>query len=404
MCSWIERPPYWCVIALFLALSPKARGGFTVIDLGPLASSQSGGATGINGSGATSGFTVGSSGGYQAVFSSGTSGFQTVDISRLQGATTSVATGINVTGDVSGTFYNATDQTYHAFKTVSGRAVDLGTLSGVFKGADTFGAGISGSGEVVGTARLSGGSQVVFRSTVPGQISTVVLPGNSTVGQASGVNESGMIVGSYLNAQGVSRVFTAVGNQGIEFLAQYPALGFGLNTYGTAINNLGSVAGSGDFGGQSHAFVASTNPITGVKLLIDIGVTGGYGSSHSFGLNDKNQVVGSLDNQGVGSHAFLWDQSIGLLDLNSLLSPSDQKAWTLTNATGINDSGQIVGQGLLNGQLHGYLLNPVSGTFPFLSPGSVPAPPSLWMALGALSMVGFWLRFRPERIADLDAV
>ena len=403
MRSWIQRPAFWCGIGLILALNQPATAGFTVVDLGPIASGQSGGATGVNASGGTSGFTSGTSGGNQAVFSNRGGGFQAVDTSRLPGVTMSVASAINATGELAGTFYDATDNAYHAFKTSAGEAVDLGSLSGAFKGADTFGAGISGSGEVVGTARTGGGSQVVFRSSVPGQISTILLPGKSVVGQAAGVSESGMIVGSYLNAQGVSRVFTAVGNQAIDFLARYPTQGFGLNTTGAAINNQGSVAGSGDFGGQSHAFFASTNPTTGDKTFVDIGVTGGYGSSHSFGINNNNQVVGSLDNQGRGSHAFLWDQSLGLFDLNTLLSPADQKSWTLTIAAGINDSGQVAGQGLFNGQLHGFLLNPESGMFPLTNPGVVPTPPSIWMALGAISIVGLWLRFRPEQTADRGA-
>ena len=403
MRSRVQRPAFWSGIGLILALTQTATAGFTVVDLGPTASGQSGGATGVNPSGGTSGFTTGPSGNNQAVFSTGGGGFQAVDTSRLPGVTMSAATAINATGDVAGTYYNADDMTYHAFKTSAGKAVDLGTLSGVFKGADTFGAGISGSGEVVGTARTGGGSQVVFRSSVPGQISTILLPGKSTVGQAAGVSESGMVVGSYLNAQGVSRVFTAIGNQAIDFLAQYPTQGFGLNTAGAAINNQGSVAGTGDFGGQSHAFFASTDLTTGIKTFVDIGVTGGYGSSRSFGINDKDQVVGSLDNQGRGSHAFLWDQSLGLLDLNTLLSAADQRSWTLTVAAGINDSGQVVGQGLFHGQFHGFLLNPEQVTFPPLNPGVVPAPPSVWMALGAMSMVGLWLRLRPARTADRDA-
>ena len=404
MRSRIERPTLWCVIGLILVFGQVATAGFAVVDLGPVVAGRSGGATGINASGAASGFTTGSSGASQAVSTDGSSAFQAVDTSRLPGAASSVANAINSSGDLAGTFYSASDKTFHAFKTTAGQAIDLGTFtSGSFRGADTFGVGISGSGEVVGTARLGGGTQVVFRSSIPGQVSTILLPGNSSVGQAAGVNESGTIVGTYLNAQGVARVFTAIGNQAIDLLAQYPTQGFGLNSSGGAINNQGSVVGSGDFGGQSHAFIAATDQTTGVKSLIDIGVIGGFGSSRAVGINDNNQVVGSLDNQGKSSHAFLWDQSFGLLDLNSLLAPADQKVWTLTSASGINNSGQIVGQGLFNGQSHGFLLNPIPGTFPFLTPGLAPAPPSLWMALGAMSMVGIWLRFKPERTADLDA-
>ena len=395
MLSWIRHANLVIATLLALALAARAQAGFTVVDLGPVGSGQSGGATGINASGATSGFASGSGGVYQAASSAAGAGFRAINTSPLPGVSGSVADAINGAGDVAGTFYDTNDRLYHAFKTTNGQAVDLGTFtSGQFRGADTFGAGISGSGEVVGTARLFGGSQVVFRSAGPGQISTILLPNSSSVGQAAGVNDAGTIVGSYLNAQGVSRVFAATGNQAVDVLAQYPTRGFGLNTYGSAINDKGDITGYGDFGGQSHAFYAATDAITGAKTFIDLGVTGGYGSSVSQGLNNFGQVVGMLGNGGADSRAFLWDQSIGLLDLNALLAPDDQKQWTLTVAAGINDSGQIAGQGYVNGQLHGFVLTPVPGSFPFFTPAVVPAPPSLWMALGGLGMTGAWYRFK----------
>jgi hypothetical protein len=47
-----------------------------------------------------------------------------------------------------------------------------------------------------------------------------------------------------------------------------------------------------------------------------------------------------------------------MLDLNTLLDASGN-GWELREARAINDSGQIIGVGLTNGELHGFLLNPV---------------------------------------------
>lgn len=48
-------------------------------------------------------------------------------------------------------------------------------------------------------------------------------------------------------------------------------------------------------------------------------------------------------------------QNGALIDLNSLLPANS--GWQLYNATGINDADQIVGDGILNGQYEGFLLD-----------------------------------------------
>jgi probable HAF family extracellular repeat protein len=42
--------------------------------------------------------------------------------------------------------------------------------------------------------------------------------------------------------------------------------------------------------------------------------------------------------------------------LNALIPP--KSGWVLTSVTGINNRGQIVGQGLRNGETHGFMLTP----------------------------------------------
>ncbi len=43
-------------------------------------------------------------------------------------------------------------------------------------------------------------------------------------------------------------------------------------------------------------------------------------------------------------------------DLNKLIPPGS--GWVLVEADGVNDSGQIVGMGMHNGQEHAFLLTP----------------------------------------------
>ncbi len=68
-------------------------------------------------------------------------------------------------------------------------------------------------------------------------------------------------------------------------------------------------------------------------------------------INDSGQVVGSS-----GVNAFLWQNST-MTDLNTLISTDS--GWVLIKATDINEIGQIVGSGMINGENHGFLLTPM---------------------------------------------
>jgi probable HAF family extracellular repeat protein len=56
------------------------------------------------------------------------------------------------------------------------------------------------------------------------------------------------------------------------------------------------------------------------------------------------------------NHAFIYSGGV-MTDLNNLISPSI--GWVLNRADAINDSGQIVGTGYINGRSRAFLLTPV---------------------------------------------
>jgi len=56
-------------------------------------------------------------------------------------------------------------------------------------------------------------------------------------------------------------------------------------------------------------------------------------------------------------HAFLYSGG-KMIDLNSLIDSTS--GWTLKTAQGINDNGQIVGEGIHNGYIRAFLLTPTS--------------------------------------------
>jgi probable HAF family extracellular repeat protein len=101
---------------------------------------------------------------------------------------------------------------------------------------------------------------------------------------------------------------------------------------------------------QAYLLDYNSNALTILPLL-----EGGLRSS-AYDVNEYNQVVGTSETM-VGitmeDHAFLWQQADGTAtDLNQW-APA---GWTLTTATAINDNGDIVGIGALNGVIHGFLL------------------------------------------------
>ena len=109
--------------------------------------------------------------------------------------------------------------------------------------------------------------------------------------------------------------------------------------------------------------------------MIDLGTLGGT-NSYAYGINSDGQVVGASDSAGSGWRAFLYSGGI-MTDLNSLIDPSS--GWFLSWADDINDSGQIVGTGFLNGQEHAFLLTPTA----------VPIPATVWLfGSGLLGLLG----------------
>jgi len=390
-------PGCWSAFVLGLAciVGAPAKAGFTITDLGPLGLGQSGGATGINAQGGTAG-VITSSGTTSAAQADPGGGFQLINTAGLPGVTSSSSAAINSGGAVTGSFYDSIARQSHAFLSLGGQAVDIGAaLGGKLQGANSWGVAINSSGEVLGNAQTNDGSKFVFRSGGGGAAAPISLPGGSLVGQAGGLNNSGTAVGSYITSLGVSRVFIdQAGKPATDLLASYSVRGFGLNTYGSAINDRGDVVGSGDFNGQSHAFFASSQ-----GKFADLGVLNGFNSSVAIAINSQGQVVGAMSNNGSNSRAFLWDQAAGLFDLNSLLGPTISGDWTLTSATGINDSDQIAGQGYFNGQLHGFVLTLAPGSLLFAPSITVPTPPSAYLAMGCLVLVGGWLRIKRGRTA-----
>ncbi len=172
------------------------------------------------------------------------------------------------------------------------------------------------------------------------------------------INDAGFAVGSRrrYGLSGSSAILTTPAFDAVTYLP-IPNGGHAaaINNHNLVVGASGSNSTSGEF---SHAFLYDYSADT----LLDLGTLNGGLTSSAADINEHNQVVGSswLVTQLTSVydpaqyHAFLWENG-AMSDLNTLL-PAGSSGWILTTATAINDNGDIVGSGLLNGQVHGFLL------------------------------------------------
>ena len=310
---------YRCGSTIFGALWS----GGTITDLGtfpPPNDYQNSVATALNGSGQIAGRSGGFSSpfpGYPFLYDSGTMtnlGTFGCDSScaNLVGNT---ASGINASGQIVGWAYTGPPATARAFLTSGGPLEDLGTLGG----PDSYAYGISDSGQISGKASI------------------------------------GSAYHAFLASGGTMQDLGTLG---------------GSNSSARAVNALGVTAGYSELAGDgsAHAFVDD-----GAGML-DLGTLGGPDSAVQ-ALNRWGQAAGFSTVDPAGPHSSNLDRDPAakptadlhafvasggaMQDLNGMIDPAS--GWTLLQANGINDRGQIVGIGVLAGASgpQAFLLNDV---------------------------------------------
>ncbi len=320
--------------------------------------------------------------------------FELTDLGTLDG-NAAFALGINNQGDIVGTS-RTTDspRPQLAFLASDGELQNLGTLEG-----STFSRAfrVNNQGEAVGEAFTSTGASraVLWRD---GEL-VELAPGVSAV--ANDVNNRSQVVGT---SGGSAVLWHSDGSlTRLGAISNDPAA----TSRGNAISENGRIVGFAQtdilssFGSRvSHAFLWNGREILDLGALVDE-----TNFSQAFGVNARSEVVGESVVGGGTYHAFRWrngrmedihpealeirhsrandinasGQIVGWVstfygfptfstaaavlwsggvaaDLNDLVVNGD--GWDLRAAMGINDGGQIVGYGLLNGQTRAFLLTP----------------------------------------------
>jgi probable HAF family extracellular repeat protein len=317
--------------------------------------------------------------------------YSMTDLGSL-GYGTTYGTAVNASGQITGESYLGTEVQVpcatrhdkppcfthpgHAFLWSNGTMTDLGTLGGL----DSEGNAINDLGEVVGTAGTPNGTSAF---TDQEGVMTAISSGDPTA-----INDSGEIAGGRPAPVGntgdvFEQAFTYQ-NGKTTVLGLLPGEG-GVFTDASGINSSGEVVGSGDNSASDERAWKYQN-----GTMTDVGTLGGPQASAT-AINTNGQIVGFAQTSSDADHGFLYAggkmTDLGLNIFPDAINDSGEIAgqgpagaivgtaghlqnldglvpagsgFTLTNATGINGSGQIVAEGSNNttGQNHAFLLTP----------------------------------------------
>jgi uncharacterized membrane protein len=313
--------------------------------------------------------------------------YSIVGLGTLPGTTQSIATGINASGQVTGVSYNSSDGTWGSGAVLLPYNVsyDAGAKSFLYSNGqmtqinptDGPANAINNSGQVVGgdyTSINDQGQYVGGLGLTNTMAPQFVSGGVATAPPiaAVAINDSGQMAGWTPASVGHNHAAITQGGQVIDLTQQFYLKG--IYDVVTALNNSGYaiIREEMGVGNPSHyllynptAYHEGSRTIPGFTDLTAL--PGGSGKA-AIALNDLGQVVGTN---------FLYTGG-QIVSLQGLLPLSASSHWSDLEATGVNDAGQIVGQGLYDGKEQAFLM----------TPDSVNAPePASWLVFGLLAGV-----------------
>jgi probable HAF family extracellular repeat protein len=299
-------------------------------------------------------------------------GFRTTDIGTL-GGTSSEGYAINNSGQVTG-YADTLGGEQHAFVTTTsatGNAMtDLGTLGGT----QSVGRALNDKGQVTGWSYTTGNATnyaFVTDATTNAMTSLGGFGGASSTG--AGINASGQVTGSHQDSGG-NALYAFITGPNATGGTTLATLG-GRSSSGNAINASGQVTGFSEIccgNSAPHAFItdATTNGVT------DLGTLAGLANTQGEAINASGEVVGVGYDSGYNGHGILYANGKAVT-VESLLPASLASEYTVYNATGINDSGQILADACLaSGSCVALVLTP--------DVAPVPLPATAWLMLSGL--------------------
>jgi len=365
----LRSHPLLAALALASAGGPARADSFTGI--GFFAGEATSYAYGVSADGST---VVGSSGGYIAKWTEG-GGIEYVGGEARGGAAYAAsADGSTITGTRNDFAGSSWPYGSGAFRWDSSSGYQ--NLNDPSMGFGSSGLAVTDDGGLVAGERYNAQEGVVWDDT-----SNATIPGTESIRglSADGGYRLGVLTRGYGGFFG-SDTFRIASDGTTENIGHLTAAEY---TYGRAISADGSAIVGVDYRGNTGS---TTDPVafiwTDSSGMQEIGRLAGDASSVANALTTTG-LLGSMVVGQSGSRAFLWSDSVGLVDLQLYLSGRglDLAGWTLTEATGLSRDGlTIVGQGInAAGQEEGWVVR-LSGA------AAVPEPASFAMlALGGFA-------------------
>ncbi len=214
--------------------------------------------------------------------------------------------------------------------------------------ANTGGVAINNGGDVVGAGDPdnSANFQAFFWQPPDGFDWLGTLGGG--LSEATGVNDSGAVVGLSYNGASEQHAFMWTAADGMQDLT--PDLTSIGGATATAINSTNQVVGYYFPNGSLNTLGFLWTQDGGLQ---DLGVPG----TLPFAINDAGTVVGQMPVANGYRHAFSWTQSGGFSDLGTLGGEE-------STALSVNNQGWIVGTSMTtnkNGYQHGFVWTPAEG-------------------------------------------
>ena len=358
-----------------LSLQPTPR--YAIADLGILPSDTVSGASAINNRGEIVGLSGPGRQDLQHSFVYRNGGMTDLGLFGLIGCHDGPE--INDSGQITGVLraVRASGQGFRAdaFLYSSGRMRDLGTLPGCFL---SIGNGINSQGQIVGEAITGSAVEHAFFYRYGGMADIGTPPGYAGA-IATGINAAGQIIGSseQQNGFGLQAFVYDSRTRKMTPLTALPdckdSLPLGINDQGQIIGS--AMSGAGSFFTETDHAVLWEN-----GRAVDLGRLPGLDNANGTTINNRGTAVGTawsrpnrlsqfvndhpirlkpllgLFEPHITSHAFVF-RGGKIQDLNALIPA--RSGWMLEKASGINDRGQIVGQGLHHRQERAFLLTPV---------------------------------------------
>lgn len=299
---------------------------------------------------------------------------------------TTRANAINNAGEVAGYVWYTNFAATHAVRwSASGGVIDMGDLPG--GGNYSRGFAINAQGWVAGQAsgqyvgHTNFGNQSFQHATLHMSPTDIVelqdLPDGTQNSNGRGINDAGAVVGARNTSAGWHAIHWAPDGTALDLGTAWGVAG--AESFASDINNHGQVALQLPLsaGGATAAVWQA-----GVGFT-EIGLLPGASTAIANAINDEGVTVGTAGTQG-----FAWSLADGLVDLNDRLDPVGGAGWSILEATGISESGLIVGRGYSS--TLGYravLMTPELAT--------VPVPAAAWLfGSGLLGLVGLARRSR----------